>query len=61
MDKNDLDLVYIDWEKAYDRVFREILRKVLEKKWVRTAYIRAIKDMYEGISTSVSMGVLIRF
>lgn len=29
---------------------REILYKVLEKKNVRSAYIRVIQNMYEGIS-----------
>ena len=53
MDQQDLHLIFIDSEKAYDRVPREILWKALEKKRVRIAYIRAIQDMYEGVSTSV--------
>ncbi|KAL5146025.1 Retrovirus-related Pol polyprotein from type-1 retrotransposable element R2 [Glycine soja] len=45
MDQQDLHLIFIDLEKAYDRVPREILWKALEKKGVRVAYIRAIQDI----------------
>lgn len=34
-------------------VLREILWKIIENKWIRIAYIRAIQNMYEGVSTSV--------
>ncbi|KAH1125341.1 hypothetical protein GYH30_014768 [Glycine max] len=53
MGQQDLHLIFIDLEKAYDRVPREILWKTLEKKGVRVAYIRAIQDMYDRVSTSV--------
>ena len=53
MDQQDPHLIFIDLEKAYDRVPREILWKALEKKGVRVAYIRAIQDMYERVTTRV--------
>ncbi|KAL5153826.1 LINE-1 retrotransposable element ORF2 protein [Glycine soja] len=53
MAQQDLHLIFIDLEKAYDRVPREILWKALEKKGVRVAYIQAIQDMYDRVSTSV--------
>jgi hypothetical protein len=52
MDQKDLYLVnFIDLEMVYGREPEEILWKILKKKGVRVAYIRAIKDMYEGVST----------
>ena len=46
-------MVFIDLEKAYDRVPGEILQKALEKKEVRITYIYTIKDMYERVTTNV--------
>ena len=51
--KTDLHTVFIDLKKTYDKVPKEVLWWVLEKRGVHVRYIKVIKDMYDGVVTSV--------
>ena len=46
-------MVFVDLEKAYDRVPRELIWYSLRRKYVPDAYINIIRDMYAGYKTSV--------
>ncbi len=47
-EKIGLHMVFIDLEKAYDRVPRDLIWWILNKKGVTSRYIHVIKDMYDG-------------
>ena len=51
----ELHMVFVDLEKAYDRVPRELIWWSLrKKKKVPEAYIKIIQDMYEDCETQVT-------
>ena len=51
--KKDLHMVFIDLEKAYDKIPRNVMWSALEKHKVPAKYITLIKDMYDNVVTSV--------
>ena len=51
--KQELHMVFIDLEKVYDRDPREVLWECVEQKVVLVAYIHTIKEMYEGVKTTI--------
>jgi hypothetical protein len=50
--KKDLHKIFIDLEKAYDKVPRNVMWWTLQKHKVSTKYITLIKDMYGNVMTS---------
>ena len=53
MTEKDLHMVFIDLEKTYDRVPRDVLWWALKKKAVLFKYVSIIRDMYEAVVTNV--------
>ena len=50
----ELHVVFVDLEKAYDRVPRELIWWSLRTKRVPEAYIKSIHDMHEDCQTQVT-------
>jgi hypothetical protein len=53
--KKDFHMVFIDLEKAYDKLPRNVMWWALEKHKVPTKYITLIKDMYKDVVTCAYM------
>jgi hypothetical protein len=51
--KKDMHMIFIDLEKAYDKVTRNIMWWVMQKYKVSSKYITLIKDMYDNVVISV--------
>jgi Reverse transcriptase (RNA-dependent DNA polymerase) len=51
--KKDLHIIFIDLEKAYDKIPRNMMWWALEKKRVQKKYVTLIKDMYVNVVTCV--------
>ena len=52
-EKKDLHMVFIDLEKAYDKMLRSVMCWALDKHKVSTKYVGLIKDLYNNVVTSV--------
>jgi hypothetical protein len=51
--KKDLHIIFIDLEKDYDKVPRNVMWWALQKQKVSSKYITLIKDIYDNVVTSV--------
>ena len=50
-------MVFIDLEKAYDRVQRHEVWRCMREQGVREKYVRLLKDTYEDARTQVKTSV----
>ncbi|GJS04988.1 hypothetical protein Tco_0321496 [Tanacetum coccineum] len=55
--QRDLHMSFLDLEKAYDCIPRELVWRTLIDKGAPRRYLRVLKDMYEGAKTRVRTSV----
>lgn len=55
--RRGLHLVFIDLEKAYDRVPREEVWRCMREKGIPEKYVRVCQDMYRDVNTQVRTAV----
>jgi hypothetical protein len=48
-----MHMIFIDLEKTYDKVSRNVIWWALQKHKVSSKYITLIKDMYDNVVTNV--------
>ena len=51
--QRDLHMVFIDLEKAYDRVPREVVWWCMRRRGIPEQYMRIVQDMYDAGMTMV--------
>ena len=51
--KKDIHMVFIDLEKAYDKIPKNVMWWALDKHKVPSKYVTLIKDMCNNVVTSV--------
>jgi hypothetical protein len=52
-EQKHLHIVFIDLEKTYNNIHRNIMWWALDKRKVPTKYVGLIKDMYNNVMTSL--------
>ena len=55
--QKELHCVFVDLEKAYDKVAREEVCYCMRKSGLAEKYVRIVQDMYDGSTTAVRCAV----